>query len=103
MNTNGKDEIEARMAQRAERTVLHLKKSLGRTRFRYVLAERHSDEYGLTYSIYAEYRDEKKKTVGSIPDFSPIRETAEAFCRLLARTLATPLSLEAIYEDSYTP
>ena len=96
------EEIALRMQERGERTVLHLRKDLGLSHFRYVLAER-LEEGAPIYSIYAEFRDEQMHTVGSIPDFSPLRETSEAFCRLLARTLATPLSLEAIYEDAFTP
>ncbi len=96
------DEIEARMQMRGERSVLYLSKNLGPTHFRYILAERLEDGAPL-YSIYAEFKDGERHTVGSIPDFSPLKETSEAFCRLLARTLATPLSLEDIYEDMFTP
>lgn len=94
--------IEERMKEREEKTILHLSKHLGRATFRYILAER-LEESSPLYSIYAEFKDEEMHTISSIPDFSPLRETAEAFCRLLAKTLATPLSLEAIYEDSLTP
>ena len=96
------NEIEVRMAERKEKTVLHLSKHLGRTTLRYILAERMNDGSPI-YSIYAEFKDEKMHTVESIPDFSPLKETAEAFCRLIARTLATPLSLSDIYEDTLTP
>ncbi len=96
------DSIEARMQEREEKAVLHLSKNLGLAHFRYILAER-MEEGAPLYSIYAEFKDDEMHTIGSIPDFSPLRETSEAFCRLLARTLATPLSLEAIYEDAFTP
>ncbi len=102
MNEAITEDIAIRMQKRGERTVLHLRKDLGLAHFRYILAER-LEEGAPMYSIYAEFKDEELHTVGSIPDFSPLRETAEAFCRLLARTLATPLSLEAIYEDTFTP
>ena len=102
MNEAVTDEIALRMKERGERTVLHLKKDLGLSHFRYILAER-LEEGAPIYSIYADFKDEETHTVGSIPDFSPLKETSEAFCRLLARTLATPLSLEAIYEDTFTP
>ena len=92
------ESIEALIEKRGEKMILLLKKSLGKKLFRYALGEGE-----LTYSVYAEYLDEKTHTVGSVPDFSNEKEPAEAFCRLLARILATPLSLEAIYEDSLTP
>ena len=95
--------IEECLEKKGEHIVLHLKKNLGHAHFRYVLAEG-KDENGCdTYSVYAEYTDENAHTVGGVPDFSDSREMSESFCRLLARTLATPLSLEAIYEDSLTP
>ena len=90
--------IEAEMEKRGEKMILLLKKALGRKLFRYALGEGEN-----TYSVYAEYKDERTHTVGSVPDFSSEKESAEAFCRLLSRILATPLSLEAIYEDSLTP
>lgn len=97
------DSIESRIAKRGERMILDLKKNLGHSRFRYAVTERERGAGGFTYSIYASYADEEKSTVGAITDFSASREGAECFCRLLARMLATPLSLEAIYEDSLTP
>lgn len=90
--------IEETMQARGERMILLLKKSLGKRHFRYALGEGAD-----TYSVYAEYKDESTHTLGSVPDFSNEREVAEGFCRLLSRILATPLSLEAIYEDSVTP
>ena len=97
------DSIEYRIAKRGEKIVLDLKKNLGRSCFRYAVAENEKGANGFTYSIYASYSDGEKKTVGSITDFSASREGTESFCRLLARMLATPLSLESIYEDSLTP
>ena len=93
---------EEQMRERGERMALLLKKNLGSARFRYVLAERMADGAPL-YTIYAEYRNESIHTANAIFDFSPVKETAEAFCRLLAKTLATPLSLGDIYEDLLTP
>ena len=105
--------LEEAMAQRGERIVLLLKKSVGHKHFRYALGEApaplpcisdgEARREAFTYSVYAEYRDEKTHTVGVVPDFSSEKGSAEGFCRLLARILATPLSLDAIYEDSLTP
>jgi len=95
--------IEECLEKKGEHIVLHLKKNLGNAHFRYVLSEGKNVEGCVTYSVYAEYTDGKAHTVGGVPDFSDSRELSESFCRLLARTLATPLSLEAIYEDSLTP
>lgn len=90
--------LEEAMKARGERMILLLKKSLGKRHFRYALGEGAD-----TYSVYAEYKDESTHTLGSVPDFSNEKDVAEGFCRLLSRILATPLSLEAIYEDSLTP
>ncbi len=105
--------LEEAVAERGEKVVLLLKKSVGRKHFRYALGEGAAPlpcitdgdarRGAMTYSVYAEYRDDEVHTVGSVPDFSCERVTAEGFCRLLARILATPLSLDAIYEDSFTP
>ena len=109
--------------ERGEKAVLLLEKAIGTKRFRYAVGERteivsprkseatsdgslaldQEEATRAVYSIYAEYEDEGIHTVGKIPDFSFLLETADGFCRLLARTLATPLSLDAIYEDSVTP
>lgn len=105
--------LELAIKERGEKMVLLLKKSVGRKHFRYAIGEApaplpcitdgEARVKATTYSIYAEYKDEKTHTVGAVPDFSCERTTAEGFCRLLARILATPLSLDAIYEDSFTP
>lgn len=112
-DVNAPKTLEDAVAERGEKVVLLLKKSLGRKHFRYALGEGPAPlpcmtdgdarRDALTYSVYAEYKDDEMHTVGSVPDFSCERITAEGFCRLLARILATPLSLDAIYEDSFTP
>lgn len=101
------------ISNRGERIVLLLEKAVGKKRFRYAVGEKEAvkecfaddgGEMGKTsFSVYAEYEDEGIHTIGSIPDFSNEATTADGFCRLLARILATPLSLDAIYEDSVTP
>ena len=96
--TKSASTLEKAIAARGERMILLLEKSLGRRRFRYALGKGAD-----TYSVYAEYKDEGAHTLGSVPDFSNEKDVAEGFCRLLFRILATPLSLEAIYEDSLTP
>ena len=97
MHQAAKD-LEEAIEARGEKMILLLSKSLGKRRFRYAIGEG-----GNSYSVYAEYTDEKSHTVGAVTDFSNEKEIAEGFCRLLSRILATPLSLEAIYEDSLTP
>ena len=110
---NSATTLEEAVRERGEKVVLLLKKSVGHKHFRYALGEGPAPlpcitdgdarREAMTYSVYAEYKDGKIHTVGSIPDFSCERATAESFCRLLSRILATPLSLDAIYEDSFTP
>ena len=55
------------------------------------------------YSVTVEYTDAERHTQGEIPHFSSDKETAERFCAMLARFGVTPLSLDAIYEDTLTP
>ena len=91
-------DLEEAIGARGEKMILLLSKSLGKRHFRYAIGEGKE-----AYSVYAEYKDEKTHTVGAVTDFSNEKEVAEGFCRLLSRVLATPLSLEALYEDSLTP
>ena len=102
MNEQQPKDPEEQMRERGETVVLLLKKNLGHARFRYFLAER-SVEGAPMYTVYADYRDEAIHTASAILDLTPLRETAEGFCRLLAKMLVTPLSLEDIYEDLLTP
>ena len=93
--------LDARIALRRERTVLSLRRTEDGVIFRYAVGE--SCESPVFYSVYAEYIDGDCHTVGEIPHLSQSREQAENFCALLERFLATPLSLEALYEDVMTP
>ena len=123
MHEENEKNLQGLIKEREEAVSLLLEKSIGSKRFRYavgkrevVLKEEEAKELSLgssalapesaprtVYSVYAEYEDDGIHTVGKIPDFSYNKETAEGFCRLLAGILATPLSLEALYEDSLTP
>ena len=94
--------IEELMKKRGEQVVLRLEKRLALAFFRYAVGERVTEE-GTLYSVYAEYAREEIHTLGFIPDFAREKAQAEGFCRLLAHILATPLSLDAMYEDSLTP
>ena len=89
------------MKQRGERPILCVRREEGDAVFRYQVAV--NDATPSEYSVYAEYKDSTRYTVGEIPHFSTDRDTAESFCGMLDRFRVTPLSLEAIYEDMYTP
>ena len=89
------------MERMGEKPVLLLRRSDGTRVFRYGVGM--ATHPSVRYSVYAEYLTEGMHTLSHIPAFSIDRDTAESFCSLLERTLATPLSIEAIYEDSLTP
>jgi hypothetical protein len=101
MENNITQTLEERMAALGERPVLLLRRIDGERVFRYGVGM--AVHPPTRYSIYAEYRAGELHTITRIPAFSSDRDTAESFCSLLERVLATPLSLEAIYEDSLTP
>lgn len=101
MKETKKETLEEQMAARGERPVLLLRRTEGGREFRYGVGV--TAHPPVRYSIYAEYRATDMHTVTHIPAFSGDRDTAESFCSLLERMQATPLSLQAIYEDSLTP
>ena len=101
MDTNEAITLEGRMKERQEHPVLCLRREEGQAVFRYLVAV--TDQRPARYSVYAEYTDTEHHTIGDIPHFSADRDTAESFCSMLERFGVTPLSLEAIYEDTYTP
>ena len=101
MNKKNTESPSARMKARNERPVLCMRREEGTAVFRYQVAVSSSSPQ--SYSIYAEYEDGELYTVGEIPDFSTDRDMAEGFCSILERFGVTPLSLNAIYEDTYTP
>ena len=101
MNTNETSTPEARMKARREHPVLCLRREEGQAVLRYLVAV--TDKEPMQYSVYAEYEDESQHTVGDIPCFSNDRAKAECFCNMLERFAITPLSLDAVYEDAYTP
>ncbi len=101
MTTKEENTIEAHMLLRRERPVLCLRRTVGQGVLRYAVGV--SDSTPPLYSIYAECALSEEHTVGEIPHFSDDRDKAERFCCLLEHCLATPLSLEALYEDSLTP
>ncbi|MBE6655271.1 MAG: hypothetical protein E7609_00165 [Ruminococcaceae bacterium] len=101
MNTNETSTPEKRMRERREHPVLCMQREDGSAVFRYVVSITDAEPH--RYSVYAEYRDAERHTVGEVPDFSEDRDTAESFCSMLERFGITPLSLHAVYEDIYTP
>ena len=101
METNDRETLEERMAKRGERPVLLLRRIEGEGVFRYGVGV--TAHPPTQYSVYAEYSAGEMHTLSHIPSFSSDRDTAESFCSLLERFSATPLSLDAIYEDSLTP
>ena len=92
---------EERMKEKGERPVLCMRREEGTATFRYLVAT--NDAPKKEYSIYVEYRDALRHTTGEIPAFSTDRDVAETFCGMLERFGVTPLSLDAVYEDIYTP
>ena len=101
MDIKENDTPRERMNKRGEKPVLCMQREEGMAVFRYLVAV--SKAPPMTYSIYAEYEDGTTHTIGEIPHFSEDRDMAESFCGMLERWGVTPLSLEAIYEDIYTP
>ena len=94
-------DMEELAERRGEQIISSTERKNGAYCYRYAVAV--GGDSPLLYSIYAEWQHGGVKTVGVIPVFSADRMQAEHFCRLLARMQATPLSLDAIYEDSLTP
>lgn len=101
MNTQESDRLASRIKENGEHLVLSMRREENGARFRYLVAV--SNTSPATYSVYVEYQDASRHTVGAIPRFSNDRDTAESFCSMLERFGITPLSLDAIYEDAYTP
>ena len=101
MNKKNTEAPSARMKARDEHPVLCMRREEGSAVFRYQVAV--SNTSPKSYSIYAEYEDGERYTVGEVPDFSTDRDMAESFCSMLERFGVTPLSLNAVYEDTYTP
>ena len=101
MDTNETSTPEGRMRERKEHPVLCMQREEGEKTFRYLVGV--TDQKPHRYSVYAEYRDAERHTVGEVADFSTDRDMAEGFCSMLDRFSITPLSLHAIYEDHYTP
>ncbi len=93
--------LDEHMERRRERPVLCLRRTEGDAIFRYAVGM--SCELPVYYSVYAEYIRGGCHTVGEIPRISQSRDAAESFCALLEHFLVTPLSLEALYEDTLTP
>ena len=89
------------MRQRGEHPVLCLRREEGQAVFRYFVAV--TDSRPQSYSVYAEYTDGSLHTTGEIPNFSEDRDIAEGFCCMLEKFSVTPLSLDSVYEDIYTP
>ena len=101
MDTNALTFSEEKMEERGERVILTLKRGAENATLSYLVSV--SDGEPPNYSIYVEYTDAERHTVGEIPRFSSEKETAERFCAMLARFGVTPLSLDAVYEDTLTP
>lgn len=101
MDTTENDSLARRMQKNGEHPVLCMRREEGDAVFRYLVAV--SNASPERYSVYAEYKDAKRHTLGEIPHFSSDRDAAESFCSMLERFGITPLSLEAVYEDLYTP
>ncbi len=101
MDMNETHTPEARMKEKGEHPVLCMRREEGQAVLRYLVAVTDAAPY--SYSIYAEYRDAEWHTTEEVPDFSRDRDTAEGFCCMLERFGVTPLSLHAVYEDTYTP
>lgn len=101
MDTREARPLEERMRQKGEHPVLCLRREEEGRIYRYLVAV--TDGEPQSYSVYAEYQDSKTHTTGEIPSFSRDRDTAESFCSMLERFGVTPLSLDAVYEDTYTP
>lgn len=101
MDRNESHTPEERMKEKGEHPVLCMRREEGEATFRYLVAA--NDAPQKEYSIYVEYQDALHHTTGEIPAFSTDRDVAETFCGMLERFGVTPLSLDAVYEDVYTP
>ena len=101
MDTKAMTFSEENMKESGERVTLALKRKEGDAILFYRVCT--STAEVPLYSVSVEYTDTERHTTGEIPHFSSDKETAERFCAMLARFGVTPLSLDAIYEDTLTP